>query len=55
MGSGEKPLEEKMNEAGAAARKTEDKSVGDALRRVYSEAIEEDVPDEMLDLLKKLN
>ncbi|GAA4761220.1 hypothetical protein GCM10023219_01390 [Stakelama sediminis] len=31
-----------------------DRNVGDALRAVYREAVAEDVPDEMLDLLKKL-
>lgn len=31
-----------------------DKSVGEALRAVYRDAVSESVPDEMLDLLKKL-
>lgn len=33
---------------------TQDKAVGDALRRVYHQAIDESIPDEMLDLLNKL-
>lgn len=32
-----------------------EKSVGDALRAVYREAVDEQVPDELLDLLKKLD
>jgi hypothetical protein len=32
-----------------------ERSVGDALRAVYREAVEESVPDELLDLLKKLD
>lgn len=31
------------------------KNVGDALRAVYREAVEETVPDDLLDLLKKLD
>ncbi len=31
-----------------------EKTVGDALRAVYQDAVSESVPDEMLDLLKKL-
>lgn len=30
------------------------RNVGDALRAVYQDAVAESVPDEMLDLLKKL-
>ncbi|HEV2568526.1 MAG TPA: NepR family anti-sigma factor [Sphingomonas sp.] len=37
------------------AKKTvPDGSVGDALRSVYEKAVEEDIPQEMLDLLGKL-
>jgi hypothetical protein len=32
-----------------------DRAVGDALRTVYRTAVEETVPDEMLDLLRKLD
>ena len=31
-----------------------DKSVGETLRRVYDDAVDEAIPDEMLDLLRKL-
>lgn len=32
-----------------------EKNVGDALRAVYREAVQEQVPDELLELLKKLD
>lgn len=35
-------------------RDPQDKSVGDALRAVYHDAVDEKVPDSMLDLLSKL-
>jgi hypothetical protein len=46
----------KMAPVRDAKRKGErkDRSVGDALRAVYNDAVSESVPDEMLDLLKKL-
>jgi hypothetical protein len=36
------------------SRNAQDKSVGDALRAVYHDAVDEKVPDSMLDLLSKL-
>ncbi|VXC80803.1 conserved hypothetical protein [Sphingomonas sp. AX6] len=35
-------------------RNPKEKSVGDALRAVYHDAVDEQVPDSMLDLLNKL-
>ena len=32
-----------------------DRNIGDALRRVYQDAASEDVPDDLLDLLRKLD
>lgn len=32
-----------------------ERNIGDSLRAVYREAVEETVPDELLDLLKKLS
>jgi hypothetical protein len=32
-----------------------DRNIGDALRRVYQDAAGEDVPDDLLDLLRKLD
>lgn len=37
-----------------ASRDPKEKSVGDALRAVYHDAVDEQVPDSMLDLLNKL-
>ncbi|WP_375427782.1 NepR family anti-sigma factor [uncultured Sphingomonas sp.] len=34
---------------------TRDREVGEALRSVYDKAVQESVPDEMLDLLSKLD
>jgi hypothetical protein len=38
-----------------APRKRTESHVGNALRSAYDEAVREDVPDEFLDLLKKLS
>lgn len=46
--SGEKP-----SRSGAAPQA--DRNIGDALRRVYQDAASEDVPDDLLDLLRKLD
>jgi hypothetical protein len=35
--------------------RSSEKSVGEALRRVYDEAVREKVPDDLLDLLSKLD
>ena len=40
---------------GVGSRGPKEKSVGDALRAVYHEAIDERVPESMLDLLSKLD
>ena len=32
-----------------------DRNIGDALRRVYQDAAGEDIPDDLLDLLRKLD
>ncbi|HTG38869.1 NepR family anti-sigma factor [Sphingomonas sp.] len=46
----DKPSDEKpLKQTG-----TKQKNVGDALRAVYREAVDEKVPDELLDLLKRL-
>lgn len=34
---------------------TADRQIGDALRAVYSEAVQEQIPDDLLDLLRKLD
>ncbi|WP_241527232.1 NepR family anti-sigma factor [Sphingomonas turrisvirgatae] len=45
------PLE--RNSGGMNARK--DRNIGDALRSVYSDAVDEKIPDDLLDLLGKLD
>ncbi|UAK26420.1 hypothetical protein K8P63_00330 [Sphingomonas nostoxanthinifaciens] len=42
-------------EAGAKRPRDPDQHVANALRSAYEEAIQEDVPPEFLDLLRKLN
>jgi hypothetical protein len=44
---------EKTSRSGAAPQA--DRNIGDALRRVYQDAASEDVPDDLLDLLRKLD
>lgn len=55
MSSGNKPESRPLEKQGKAVNNASDKSVGDALRAVYREAVDEDIPDELLDLLKKLD
>ena len=38
-----------------ASKEAEGADIGDALRSAYEEAVSEDIPEEMLDLLGKLN
>ena len=47
--SGDQP----SRKSGAAPQA--DRNIGDALRRVYQDAAGEDVPDDLLDLLRKLD
>lgn len=44
----------KMRKRAERKQKEDNRSVGEALRAVYQDAVSESVPDEMLDLLKKL-
>jgi hypothetical protein len=39
---------------GDKSKKVKDEAMGTALRTVYHDAVSEPVPDEMLDLLRKL-
>lgn len=48
------PMNKSPKTRGGADERT-GKAVGDALRDAYDEAISEAIPDEMLDLLKKLD
>ena len=50
-----KPGDDKMPQRGGGKQNGGgSRNVGDALRAVYQDAVAESVPDEMLDLLKKL-
>lgn len=46
--------ERTINPEKKASKDGSDQRVGRALRSVYQETVDESVPDEMLDLLKKL-
>lgn len=57
MGDKVEPAKDKAIEprkASSAKVHRKDKDVGDALRAVYREAIDETIPDEMMNLLDKL-
>jgi hypothetical protein len=45
---------EKPGGGGNKGKKVKDEAMGTALRTVYHDAVSEPVPDEMLDLLRKL-
>jgi len=47
------PAKKPRNRSGVEENRNE-KNVGDALRRVYSETVDEEIPDDLLDLLNKL-
>lgn len=53
--SANNPEKKPPTSKGGGGDKRTDKNVGDALRRVYSEAVQEHIPDEFLDLLNKLD
>lgn len=48
------PKRSKSGGSGDDGGKRKDEAVGSALRSVYDNAVSEPVPDEMLDLLRKL-
>jgi hypothetical protein len=50
-----KPDEKMPARKQGSGEQTRERNVGDALRAVYREAVSEEIPDEMLDLLKKLD
>lgn len=52
MRSAKDEMKKPANDKGGSDRKP---NVGDALRRAYDEAVRETVPDDLLDLLKKLD
>ncbi len=46
--------DDKVSRRGDGRKQGETRNVGDALRAVYHDAVSESVPDELLELLKKL-
>ena len=53
--SGKNNVNEVPDRARAPRAHPREKDMGDALRSIYHDAVEEDVPNELLDLLKKLD
>lgn len=46
---------EPLERTGGGMNTRKDRTIGDALRRVYSDAVDEQIPDDLLDLLSKLD
>lgn len=55
MRSAEDKKREPQVRTGGAMATRKDRNIGDALRRVYQDAADEQVPDDLLDLLRKLD
>ena len=55
MGSGDNVTQKASPRARKRAAHEPNQVVGAALRSVYQDAVREDVPDDLLDLLKKLD
>ncbi len=55
MRSAEDKKKEPLERTGGGMNTRKDRNIGDALRRVYSDAVDETIPDDLLDLLRKLD
>ncbi|WP_197054257.1 NepR family anti-sigma factor [Sphingomonas sp. 37zxx] len=55
MRPGNKPTNEAKTTKQSSKARHSEKAVGDALRAVYRQAVDESIPDELLDLLRKLD
>lgn len=55
MRSAEEKKKEPLERAGGGMATRKDRNIGEALRRVYQDAADEKVPDDLLDLLSKLD
>jgi hypothetical protein len=53
--SAEEKKKEPLERTGGGMNARKDRNIGDALRRVYSDAVDEQVPDDLLNLLRKLD
>lgn len=55
MRSAEETKKPPQGKSGGEPTERSDRNIGDALRRVYQDAADEKVPDDLLDLLSKLD
>lgn len=55
LGAGKEDAKDKKTRRPAGGKPRDDRDMGAALRSVYQRTVEEDVPDEFLDLLGKLD
>ncbi len=55
MRSADEKKKEPLERTGGSMNARKDRNIGDALRRVYSDAVDEQVPDDLLNLLRKLD
>lgn len=53
--SAEEKKKEPLERTGGGMDARKDRNIGDALRRVYSDAVDESIPDDLLNLLSKLD
>jgi hypothetical protein len=53
--SAEEKKKEPLERTGGGMNARKDRNIGDALRRVYSDAVDETIPDDLLNLLSKLD
>lgn len=55
MRSADEKKREPLERTGGGMSTRKDRNIGEALRRVYQDAANEKVPDDLLDLLSKLD
>ncbi|MEG3179476.1 NepR family anti-sigma factor [Sphingomonas sp. LT1P40] len=55
MRSADEKKKEPLVRTGGGTGTRKDRNIGDALRRVYQDAADEKIPDDLLDLLGKLD
>lgn len=55
MRSADQKKKEPLGRTGGGMATRKDRNIGEALRRVYQDAADERVPDDLLDLLSKLD
>ncbi|MDC7809236.1 NepR family anti-sigma factor [Sphingomonas koreensis] len=55
MRSADQKKNEPLGRTGGGLATRKDRTIGEALRRVYQDAADERVPDDLLDLLSKLD